>query len=867
MDRLCHKQARRSVRSTIHRFAFSFLILVGVLLLSPGLSFAQVKRVVLVKVDGLPNDLVDQFVNERDPRTGKSQLPWIEHIFYQRGTRLANFYVRGMSLSGPSWSVLETGQHLQIKGNVEFDRYTLHAYDYLNFIPFYLKVAAGARQDMPGAEVLDSLGLPLLFDAFAHEDRYISFQLYQRGMRFATLKEGLQRRFMKNPRELFDEWTMGLEVRNMFFPQMERELTQKLSDSHTRYLDLYLTGFDHMAHHNRDHQSHLFAMQEIDRLIGRLWTAIEKSPLAADTALILVSDHGFNTNENVYSQGYNLVKLLGSPVGGGHHVITKRRLMLDYSLKGMYFMVPLITTTTDDSYYLKGRSTDYPTALLDFDGNERASIHLRDSDLNLLQILFEQLRRNKLEPKMRQALTDLFFKTLDGRRAGWQTDLDELDQEMVVLRRHIEVQQKLWEAQPKKFSPQEIERGLDDEKTRVYAQLERWTSQEKTYTEYARTLRNLLALDRATFQPDKLKIDDLIAKHAMGDRNSIYQLQNYIAGVAPTGFVLKSDSSIDVDKSLVRIDYFSLLQSISMRNNVQPAVGNKPIDMIGTRILSEQLRPLLQEPGVNAATSRAQSAWTASPDAVWVYRSAEKQALILARENEQGTLSLRYQPIRNLRQNADGQIHFERTPWQPGLPLEIFEDNQLLAPVSDRVSWLSEWHTDAEWLTALHRTKYSNGLVGLYEEMARHQTEKLSPNEPGLSEDERVTRRLLKRQRELIETDLLLVANNSWNFDVRGFNPGGNHGSFFRISTHSTLMLAGGERTGIPRATVVETPYDSLSFVPTVLALTGNLRDDNNPISSLWDKGFRRFPGRPVKEVFAKPQNRKTAVTGATASP
>ena len=110
----------------------------------------------------------------------------------------------------------------------------------------------------------------------------------------------------------------------------------------------------------------------------------------------MVSDHGVNTDEKIYSQGYNLVKLLGSAAGGGHHVVTKRRLMLDYALKGIYFMVPLITTTTSDSYYLKNESTAYPTALLDFDGNERASIHLRDSDLNLLHVLLKQLQRDKL---------------------------------------------------------------------------------------------------------------------------------------------------------------------------------------------------------------------------------------------------------------------------------------------------------------------------------------------------------------------------------------------------------------------------------------------------------------------------------------
>ena len=72
-----------------------------------------------------------------------------------------------------------------------------------------------------------------------------------------------------------------------------------------------------------------------------------------------------------------------------------------------------------------------------------------------------------------------------------------------------------------------------------------------------------------------------------------------------------------------------------MRNNVQPQVSRRPIDMIATRMSSDLVAPLLGESGLKT-------------DVVWVYGGADKQALILARENEGGALSLRYQPIRNL---------------------------------------------------------------------------------------------------------------------------------------------------------------------------------------------------------------------------
>jgi hypothetical protein len=812
-----------------------FASMVLVILCTASVSIAQTKRLVIIKCDGLPFDLVDRLVKQYDPQSGKSQLPWIDHIFYQRGARLSNFYVRGMSLSAPSWSLLETGQHLQIKGNVEYDRYTLHTYDYLNFLPLYVGGIVGARVDMRAIEVLDSLGLPVLSDAYAHNERYLSYSLFLRNPRYSTLQGGLQNRFMKSPKELFDEWTMGFDTRSIVTDQLVRELTTKLNDPKIRYLDLFLADFDHVGHHNNDLQSHLYVLKQMDAIIGQVWTSIQKSPLADETALVVVSDHGFNTDERVYSQGYNLVKLLGSRNGGGHHVVTKRRLMLDYSIKGINPLVPLITTTTPDTYYLKGESTTYPTAMLDFDGNERASVHLRDSDFNVLHILLQALQRGKMSVEIRKAVEKEFFSVIDKRRAEWENKLKDLQNELVALDRAIVEQRKLWQAQPKKFSKKQQDAGLDDAAKRIYVQLDRWQHEQRTYGEYALALKNLLSLSSEAFEPENVKLAAVIPKTAMAERNSIHELQNYVAGVGPDGFVLNSDGSLNVEKSFVRIDYFSLLHGVTVRNNVQRGITNRPIDLIATRLSRKLVVSLIEDRDINE-------------DVIWVSAGANRQALLLSRRNEQGELSLKYVPISNLTQDASGRVQFKTISWQAGLPLQIFEDPKLVFAGTDRTAWLSEWHTDYEWLAALHKTQYSNGLVGLHEELSRHYNEKLASNS-NLSEQERLMRDFARRKRELVEADMLIVANNHWNFDVRGFNPGGNHGSFFRIATHSVFMLAGGTKTSLPQGMNVDAPYDSMSFVPTLLAITGNLRDDNNPAPELWEKGFRKFPGHVVKEL------------------
>ncbi len=123
---------------------------------------------------------------------------------------------------------------------------------------------------------------------------------------------------------------------------------------------------------------------------------------------------------------------------------------------------------------------------------------------------------------------------------------------------------------------------------------------------------------------------------------------------------------------------------------------------------------------------------------------------------------------------------------------------------------MSEWHSEEEWFAAIHKTRYSNGVIGVIEEMSP-----VGDNVPGRAGIEPVMLRYERRRRELVQADLHIFAADHWNFNSRFPNPGGNHGSFLRISTHSVWMMAGaGVKPGH-----IEEPVDSLAFARTVLGL------------------------------------------------
>ena len=170
---------------------------------------------------------------------------------------------------------------------------------------------------------------------------------------------------------------------------------------------------------------------------------------------------------------------------------------------------------------------------------------------------------------------------------------------------------------------------------------------------------------------------------------------------------MKSDGSLDLDRSFLRINYLTLIHEQEVRNNVQQGIGNRPVDFIATRIPRAAIAPALSQD------------LQPDDDVVWLYGGPDRQALVLPRGEAQGQLRLRYLPIAHLTQDEQGVIRFDLAAWQQGLPLRLLDDPRLDVPFDDRVAWLNDWHTDVEWLHAVHKTQYSNGLIGLHEQFTR----------------------------------------------------------------------------------------------------------------------------------------------------
>jgi hypothetical protein len=297
-------------------------------------------------------------------------------------------------------------------------------------------------------------------------------------------------------------------------------------------------------------------------------------------------------------------------------------------------------------------------------------------------------------------------------------------------------------------------------------------AERSAYHGYLAHLEALLRFHPDEQRPLQDKIAGLIPEMSLGDNNSAAEVQHYVVGPAAGGLAVDAGGRLDEERSFRFVDYLALLVSQRVRNVPQKALEARPIDFIALRLPDR-----------------------ATEHVYMLYADADRQLLV--------------------RTDAADRIALDpgRGPWRTGLPLHLFEDPELKLPAgTDRAAWLSAWHTEREWLEATHRCRYSDGMIGIAEDLSP--IEKNVPGRPGISQ---LALHYERRRRALVQADFHVFAADHWNFNVRFPNPGGNHGSFLRISTHSVWMMAG---DGLPARRIVE-PYDSLNFTPTLLHLLG----------------------------------------------
>jgi hypothetical protein len=748
---------------TLARLVCAFLITVCSLQ-------AQSKRLVILKVDGLNEDLLERCVQQVNPATGKSELPWIQHVFFEGGTVFRNFYSRGISLSAPSWSILDTGRHPVIRGNVEFNRYTGRSFDYLNFFPFYVAYARKRQVDMPGVEVLDRAGIPLLIDAFPPDQRYQSFQLFQRGVRWETLDEVIKRRLSTDAIIATVENAGVPSYEELLAQQTDAELAADIAANQVLYLDFYDGDVDHQGHATSQQAALLAVLRDVDARVGRLWTEIQKSHLASSTVFAMVSDHGMNNVPGVISQTYNITDLFSSPAGGGHHIVTDRQQLSDFKLKSLDPLTTRVITPTKTSFYLADEAKSYPTAWLDIDGNERTSVGLRNNDFNKIHILLKQLARKDLPPAERKAAAEYVRCVIDKNRAAWTQTDRELTEELNLVSLRIKDNSNVGKAT---YDDLRLRKKVDD-----------WRDEVSGYTDYLTHLRRLLTYQPDPEKPLKEKVDAFMPALAQGDSNSVGQIQHYVVGLSPVGIALDNAGHLDEQLTFRHVNYPNLLLCQRAYNVPQKALSSQPIDFVAM-ILPDRR-------------------------SYWLYKDDRRQLVI--ETNATGEIRLR--PVKQLNQaDAGAPVDVQEIPWQAELPLALFEDPNLHVPAGfDRAAWLSSWHSEREWMRAIHQCQYSTAVIGIVEELSP-----IGPDVPGKPGMDPIMLRYEKRRRNLVETDFHIFSADHWNFNVRFPNPGGNHGGFFRISTHAVWAIAG---PGIPVRSVDE-PYDGLNFASTMLSIVG----------------------------------------------
>ncbi len=842
------------------------------------------RRLVLIKVDGLPPDLVaavafpereegfrkltygrdlQRAVEVYQQQSGRQiVLPNIRHYFFERGVVFDNMFSATQTLSAVAWAVIDTGQPSVIKGHGTFSRDTCYLRSHLDGLRDTIDAIRRGEGKTAALWNLDQIGLSLISDAFDPARTWTGPQVYSRIAHRELLLEAGRRWLHNNESGVGDiaRSHLSRQVTGIDYPDWNQELGAEFTarkileqgltgKEEIDYLSPLFTVMDHQQHVDPHPENLIYWLVKLDRLVGTVFRGVERSGRAADTLVALASDHGSEIDPGRTAISFPITKVFRTPLMGGHTVKT---LLVEGAWNAISVPIPGIDFprvyhSESSPYTKKGHpqgEDGYVTAFIDNFGNGRSSVFLRNNDLNRLHLLLLELRRQPQSPQRFERLRELFRSNLQKTRQ-W------LDEDLALYRDYYE-------------GAQDLARQLDL-KADKYSRDSAW----RLRTEAKRDRPQIEALERLTsitFSPDHeglyfeevfrrpFDVSAFLPKGYLGLANSVHQLSNYTIGLdEDLGWV---ETTVDYQGNPVPMDYFRILSDYRADN--APANGlYNPYDLILARLPVPETEAALRARGIlDAGQSIELALWLKSTAKENPHKGGEA---ILLRSRRPGVA---YLPVRGLQQLPDGSLRFEALAEID--PLGLLRGPGFDPPAgSFPADWVRRFQPEREWLKALHRTEYGPSLfilldlygnpVPAFVDDPEFQKYLFHFTSPELKER---YLRGLKRKYASVQPDFVVWSNPLWNFNSKARTSGGSHAGLKPIVTNIAFMIWGGNDTKISRGRRIEDVCTTLDVAPTLLRTLGMLDDQNRVIrdpESIPERTFHPFPGVAIDLTAIEP--------------
>jgi hypothetical protein len=318
------------------------------------------------------------------------------------------------------------------------------------------------------------------------------------------------------------------------------------------------------------------------------------------------------------------------------------------------------------------------------------------------------------------------------------------------------------------------------------------------------------------------------------------------------------------------MNYFEILSNYQAAN--APANGlRNPFDLMAAKAPVAQVESALRE-------RRLLAGGEALSEVVWVKSTARNnprkggEALIVQAADGQ----IKYVPVKNLQQQADGRITFSLADDLD--PLALLKGPGFAPEAgASSLDWLRTFHPLQAWLRATYQTEYGIAVPTLLDIFNDPVDEFVDAPDFHkyliyFSSDQLKQRYLrgLKRKYANQIADFIVWSNDLWNFNSKARTSGGSHAALVPIVTRTTFVVWGGDHTSIARGRTISDVFTSLDIAPTLFRAVG-LLDENNKVirdpASIPERPFHRFPGRVIDLWPSDDSAKRAGATRAGSSP